>query len=129
MNMNEIKPGVKFELQNPKVKKPGTLTLINFQVATRPSFTDYLRGGLQLNMIVAIDFTGSNGNPKDKNSLHFMSPVQPNQYQMAILGISNILMNYDYDKRIPAFGFGASPRFQGKSGPVNHCFALSGNPA
>jgi copine 1/2/3 len=39
-------------------------------------------------MIIAIDFTGSNGNPTSPNSLHFMDPSKPNQYQTAILAIS-----------------------------------------
>ena len=30
------------------------------------SFIDYLRGGMEINLTVAIDFTGSNGNPKKK---------------------------------------------------------------
>lgn len=54
----------------------------------RPTFIDYLRGGLQLNMMVAIDFTGSNGDPKHANSLHFMNPLAPNQYQLAIAAIA-----------------------------------------
>lgn len=82
-----------------------------------------------MNMIVAIDFTASNGNPKSSQSLHFMNPTSPNQYQLAIQGIASILMNYDYDKRIPAFGFGAKVLYKNMQGGVNHCFALSGNPA
>jgi hypothetical protein len=49
---------------------------------------DYLRGGLQLNMMVAIDFTGSNGHPNNASSLHYMNPNAPNQYQQAIHSIA-----------------------------------------
>lgn len=94
----------------------------------KPSFVDYLRGGVELNMIVAIDFTGSNGSPNHPTSLHYMNPTAPNQYQMAIAAITQILLNYDSDKRIPAFGFGAKTRFGGTLSPVSHCFVLSGNP-
>lgn len=62
-------------------------------------------------MIIAVDFTASNGIPKAPNSLHYMDPKQPNQYQMAIQSIAQILLNYDSDKRIPAFGFGAKTHF------------------
>lgn len=31
---------------------------------------EYVAGGLQFNLMVAIDFTGSNGDPRDKASLH-----------------------------------------------------------
>jgi hypothetical protein len=83
---------------------------------------------LQLNLSVAIDFTGSNGTPTHSSSLHYFNQYQPNQYQKAIIGISNILLNYDYDKRIPAFGFGAKLNFPMMSTlNVSHCFPLSGN--
>jgi hypothetical protein len=80
--------GARFELINPKVKKAGTLILQSFSVFQKPTFVDYIRGGLQLNMIVAIDFTGSNGHPKYPNSLHYMNPTAPNQYQVAIHAIT-----------------------------------------
>ena len=79
-------------------------------------------------MIVAIDFTDSNGFPQDSKYLHYMNPIAPNQYQMAIDAITKILMNYDSKKKIPAFGFGAKTNFEGKIQPVSHCFELSGNP-
>jgi hypothetical protein len=84
----ELKSGAHFSLSNPKVKKPGSLELSSFQVIQRPTFVDYLRGGLQLNMMVAIDFTGSNGSPKSPASLHYMNPNAPNQYQLAIHAIA-----------------------------------------
>lgn len=76
-----------FNLINPKSKNPGALELNSFQAIKRPTFVDYLRGGLQLNMMVAIDFTGSNGVPHSPTSLHYMNPNAPNQYQQAILSI------------------------------------------
>lgn len=83
------------------------IVLERFELVSKPSFVDYLKGGLELNMIIAVDFTGSNGIPTSPSSLHYMNPQGPNQYQAAIMAISNILMNYDSDKRIPCFGFGA----------------------
>jgi hypothetical protein len=41
-------------------------------------FTEYLRGGMNISVITAIDFTGSNGDPKTPSSLHFMNPNMPN---------------------------------------------------
>ena len=80
-------------------------------------------------MAVAIDFTGSNGVPKSPTSLHYMNPNAPNQYQLAITFISQILLSYDYDKMIQAFGFGAKTCFGGiKANAVSHCFPLSGKP-
>ena len=93
----------------------------------KPNFMDYIRGGLQLNLSVAVDFTGSNGIPTAPTSLHHLNPMNPNQYQKAIMAVGSILMNYDYDQLIPAFGFGAKPRFpQMNTHATDHCFPLSG---
>ena len=60
-----------FELKNEKKgKAAGTLKLIQSSLIEKPSFIDFLRGGEQVNMIVAVDFTGSNGDPTQKTSLH-----------------------------------------------------------
>jgi len=116
------------KVSHPKKADAGALIIDNFALITRPTFVDYLRGGLQLNMIVAIDFTGSNGLPKFPNSLHYMNLNAPNQYQSAILSIAGILLNYDSDKRIPALGFGAKTNFNNvPSQGVSHCFPLGGN--
>ncbi len=77
-------------------------------------------------MIIAIDFTGSNGTPSSPTSLHYMDRTKPNQYQSAIQAVAQILLNYDSDKRIPAFGFGADLRFPRMRG-LSHCFPLSGD--
>ena len=42
--------------------------------------------------------------------------------------IWDIISNYDSDKQIPAFGFGAKPHFPNLNEMmVNHCFPLNGN--
>ena len=99
----------------------GTIFLKQFRVNTVPTFLDYLRGGMQMNLMVSIDFTGSNGDPAQPTSLHYMNPVQPNQYVRAIMSVGDILMEYDTDKQVPAFGFGARL----PDGNVNMCFHLN----
>lgn len=71
-----------------------------------PSFLDYINAGLEMCLIGGIDFTASNGNPTSKNSLHNWTDPQ-NQYISAIYEVSKILLNFDNDKQIPLFGFGA----------------------
>jgi len=58
-----------FELSQGGAPK-GTITFKNFTMIEVPSFVDILRSGYQLSMAVAIDFTASNGEPSDFNSLH-----------------------------------------------------------
>jgi hypothetical protein len=38
------------------------------------SFIDYVTGGCELNFMVAVDFTASNGNPLQPDSLHYFDP-------------------------------------------------------
>ncbi|XP_042500146.1 protein BONZAI 1-like [Macadamia integrifolia] len=88
------------------------------------TFLDYIAGGCELNFMVAIDFTASNGNPRLPDSLHYIDPSgRPNAYQRAILEVGEVLQFYDSDKRFPAWGFGARPI----DGPVSHCFNLNGS--
>jgi len=80
---------------------------------------DHLRCGLELNFVVSIDFTGSNGNPASMDSLHYMDPHKPNQYSSAIINVGNVVQDYDADKMFPVFGFGAKIP---PNGQVSHMF-------
>ena len=113
-----------------KKKKTGDLKITQSQIIDKPSFIDYLRGGEQLNMMVAIDFTGSNGTPTNPSSLHYIRPDGGlNQYQAALVEVCDILLNYDFDKRVPVYGFGGKPNFPNYTKPAaDHCFPLTGDP-
>uniref|UniRef100_A0A673AV39 Copine III n=1 Tax=Sphaeramia orbicularis TaxID=375764 RepID=A0A673AV39_9TELE len=90
------------------------------------TFLDYIMGGCQINFTVAIDFTGSNGDPRSPQSLHYISPQGVNEYLTAIWSVGNVIQDYDSDKMFPAFGFGAQipPSWQ-----VSHEFPLNFNPS
>uniref|UniRef100_A0A671P3N6 Copine-3 n=1 Tax=Sinocyclocheilus anshuiensis TaxID=1608454 RepID=A0A671P3N6_9TELE len=90
------------------------------------SFLDYVMGGCQINFTVGIDFTGSNGDPRSPDSLHYLSPNGVNQYLSAIWSVGQVVQDYDTDKLFPAFGFGAQvpPDFK-----VSHEFPLNFNPS
>ena len=60
-----------------------------------------------MNFVVAIDFTGSNGNPEHPTSLHYTGGYKPNQYVQAIQSVGEIIQDYDTDKLFPVYGFGA----------------------
>lgn len=51
------------------------LTINKSMFKPRVSFLDYIFGGLELTVNVAIDYTLSNGPPTDPNSLHFINPA------------------------------------------------------
>ncbi|XP_065195164.1 copine-1-like [Sycon ciliatum] len=73
------------------------------------SFLDYISHGCELNFVVGVDFTGSNGDPRKSNSLHYLPPGggAMNEYQRALWAVGSICEQYDTDKLFPAFGFGA----------------------
>ena len=79
-------------------------------------------------MTLAVDFTGSNGDPTDSNSLHSMNGM--NQYRSSLWTVGEILLAYDYDKLVPSYGFGAKlryPRLNSENQTI-HCFPMSGDP-
>jgi Copine/C2 domain len=81
------------------------------------NFVDYVSGGCELNVIVAIDFTGSNGDPRKPGTLHHLDANSMNPYEKAISAIVTILAKYDSDQKFPVYGFGAK-----YNGQINHCF-------
>ncbi|CAF2118817.1 protein BONZAI 2 [Brassica rapa] len=95
-----------------------------FTETVQHTFLEYLASGFELNFMVAIDFTASNGNPRLPDSLHYIDPTgRLNAYQRAIVEVGEVLQFYDTDKRFPAWGFGARPI----DIPVSHCFNLNGS--
>ena len=104
-----------------KDKSYGEIYAGSAEIEHQPSFAEYLSRGLQINLAVSVDFTGSNGDPRQPNSLHYMNPNSPNQYVRAIMSVGDILMQYDTDKMVPAFGFGARL----PDGNISHFFHLN----
>merc|ERR1712062_192744 len=106
-----------------KYTNSGTVQLKSIRIESNPTFLDFIQSGLQVNFTVAIDFTGSNGNPKSPQSLHYQDPSgRPNQYVTAIQSVGEIVQDYDSDKMFPALGFGARVP---PSGQVSHEFFLT----
>ena len=131
ITLDMVKSGKQcFELFDVKKNhKTGTLKVSNFSIQQRPSFLDFLRGGVQLNAIVAIDFTNSNCHTDNPNSLHAMSSYGDlNEYQKAISAVASIVLKYDFDQQVPVYGFGGKPHFPSYSSHnVSHCFPCTGN--
>ena len=101
------------------------MTFQQFEVKPRFSFLDFVFGGCEIGLSIAIDFTLSNIEPSKPNSLHYIGNIEKNEYYNAIKSVGSILQYYDTDKKIPTFGFGAAiPPF---NQTANHCFALNGD--
>nr|XP_025863358.1 copine-6 isoform X1 [Vulpes vulpes] len=115
----------KYRDKKKNYRSSGTVVLAQCTVEKVHTFLDYIMGGCQISFTVAIDFTASNGDPRSSQSLHCLSPRQPNHYLQALRAVGGICQDYDSDKRFPAFGFGARipPNFE-----VSHDFAINFDP-
>ncbi|KAF6201803.1 hypothetical protein GE061_004198 [Apolygus lucorum] len=70
-------------------KGSGTIVVEKCTVKPVYTFLDYIKGGTQIYCTVAIDFTGSNGDPRSPESLHFITMGALNSYEQAIMSVSN----------------------------------------
>ena len=100
----------------------GTLK-INLKMIKKNSFIDYLKGGMQINMEIAIDYTASNGDPQKPSSYHYINGHFPNCYENAITNCCSIVSCYDEDQKFPVYGFGGIP--PNNSNEVSHCFNIN----
>ena len=96
--------------------------MINHQLCPVIRFLEYITRGLQINLIIGIDFTASNLTPNDPKSLHYGGSNMPSQYERAIKSCGTILAYYDHDQNFAVYGFGGRPPGENM---VNHCFNLN----
>ncbi|KAJ0056263.1 hypothetical protein NL108_004551 [Boleophthalmus pectinirostris] len=115
----------KYKQKKRHYKNSGVIILSELKLHRVYSFLDYIMGGMQIHFTVAIDFTASNGDPRNSCSLHYINPYQPNEYLKALIAVGEICQDYDSDKRFSALGFGARipPNYE-----VSHDFAINFNP-
>ncbi|XP_058878701.1 copine-4-like isoform X2 [Acipenser ruthenus] len=114
----------KYKVKKKNYKNSGIVILNQCKIHKMHSFLDYIMGGCQIQFTVAIDFTASNGDPRNSCSLHYIHPYQPNEYLKALVAVGEICQDYDSDKMFPAFGFGARIPSDFK---VSHDFAINFN--
>uniref|UniRef100_A0A8U7MM32 Copine 7 n=1 Tax=Corvus moneduloides TaxID=1196302 RepID=A0A8U7MM32_CORMO len=115
----------KYKIKKRNYKNSGVVVLSLWKIHRVYSFLDYIMGGCQIHFTVAIDFTASNGDPRNSCSLHYINPYQPNEYLKALVAVGEICQDYDSDKKFSALGFGARipPKYE-----VSHDFAINFNP-
>ncbi|XP_030960619.1 protein BONZAI 3-like isoform X1 [Quercus lobata] len=102
----------------------GQLFVDQFCKKQQYSFLDYISSGFELNFMVAVDFTASNGNPRNLDSLHYIDPSgRLNSYQRAITEVGEVIQFYDSNRCFPAWGFGGRTI----DGTTSHCFNLNGS--
>lgn len=58
----------------------GELKIKECKRVTQYTFLNYVYGGAEISLIIAIDFTNSNKDPSDEKSLHFISESKLTKY-------------------------------------------------
>lgn len=106
-----------------KYDNSGVLKLMGVSTREEMTFVDYIRNGVQIHFTVAVDFTSSNGDPKNSSSLHHIKAGTDNEYMTAIKAIAEIIQDYDSDGEFPALGFGGKLA----DGRLSHGFYMNGS--
>ena len=105
--------------EDPLYVRSGVLSVASIQVEQCHSFLDFVRGGFDINLTVAIDFTKSNKPFDSEKSLHYRrSDNRTNEYMAAIQAVGAVMCCYDKDQEFPVYGFGARL----PSGQISNCF-------
>ena len=97
--VNALMAGVPIQLNDRpggKTAKPGALAVESIHITRMPTWLDYIMEGCEVTLNVAVDFTASNGDPKDPSSLHAaIDGGGLNQYQQAMKAVGEIVVEYD----------------------------------
>ncbi|RIB07964.1 Copine-domain-containing protein [Gigaspora rosea] len=110
------------------IKNSGTLQRIVFEkhgeirlsYKKEKTFLDYIEGGLEIQLSIAVDFTASN---LDREiDLHGINSNN-SEYERAMHLVGTILEKYDSDDHIPVYGFGG--KFYGNSIVSHNCLLTS----
>eukprot|EP00439_Symbiodinium_sp_Y106_P012640 s6391_g1.t2 len=107
-------------------KEVGTLRIQDMILDRAYTFLDYVRGGLELRMMLGIDFTRSNMDKQNPDSLHSLVDMDlPTSYETAIIALGSVLRSYDTTDEYAVYGFGA--RIPPSHSVCSNCFALTGD--
>jgi len=120
--VNMAGQSVPLKLPNKPGKGRGRLDIRKSVLEKRHTFIEFLRGGMNMRLLLAIDFTGSNGHWLDHGTLHYRNEqTGTSQYMDAIAEVGKIVEVYNREKVFACWGFGAKVG----GARVSHCFPLT----
>lgn len=94
LTIGQLKEGQKEYQITDKKQKPlkaeYQMTFTRLEVKTRHSFLEYIFGGCEIGLSIAIDYTLSNGNQNQPSSLHYLD-MNKNEYLRAIKAVGSVL--------------------------------------
>ncbi|OAF69211.1 hypothetical protein A3Q56_03054 [Intoshia linei] len=103
---------VRFSKKIQNVKKRGQLIIISCNIEQNYSLIDYVNGGLEFDLNVAIDMSLSNGLKNDPTSLHFVQESLDNSYIGAMKLYLPYLFNFISQKKINVTLFGSTKKMK-----------------
>ncbi|PRP79610.1 hypothetical protein PROFUN_12800 [Planoprotostelium fungivorum] len=127
LRLTDIVPGMNVPLIHPKKSRKkgyrhsGVLQFHSVDYLNVPSFLDYIINKTEIEMVIGIDYSSSNGPRLNPSSLHYYDGTTANEYVTAMRLVGDVCAAYDHDNLIPAFGFGAEL----PSGTLSHCFPVN----
>lgn len=96
------------------------------RIVKLPTFVDYLLGGYEIYLTLAIDFTVSNGIHTLSSSHHNLTPNSDNRYMECIKSVIDFTLRFSEKSHsylpVVVYGFGAVPTHLDH---ISHCFALN----
>ena len=94
---------------------------ISIEKSEKISLIKLKKQGLNIDLSIAIDFTGSNGDPEYSDSLHRIENGFVNNYEKSIRACCDILSVYNKKDEYDVYGFGADV-----NGEFSNCFNING---
>jgi len=103
-------PVMRYSKRKRITKQSGKLEVNQAKIIEVPTMIDYISGGCEITLQVAVDFTASNGAVSQPGTLHHRDRIthKLNDYQAAIQQIGSILQDYSLTKEFRMYGFGAA---------------------
>ena len=105
-------------LEIPEIEKLDIV--ISIEKFDKVSLLKLKKEGLNIDLNIAIDFTGSNGDPQNSTSLHYISDGFVNNYEKSIRACADILSIYNKNDEYGVYGFGAD-----LNGEFKRCFNIN----
>ena len=96
--------------------------VISIEKFDKISLIKLKKDGLNIDLSIAIDFTGSNGDPNFSDSLHYIKNGFVNNYEKSIRACCDILSVYNKKDEYDVYGFGADV-----NGEFSNCFNINFN--
>lgn len=86
-------------LRGVKLKKAGVVKVLKATILNIPSMLQYLSGGCEMDLMVAIDCTEQNGDWRKKDTLHYSSQSWLNDYQAVLFKVGSVFDGYNSGKK------------------------------